>query len=326
MTALVAITSASDVGVQDVNSVVVAKARVKERAKARQLVVSGARSCYGAAAMVPANRCARPYARPAGLDTAVAATDGRTYACLQTTAASTPALCTFGRKTSPTKTIAVVGNSHARRLIPALDLYGEHHGWKIVLAARIDCMGLIGTPIGRQDASNTCVRWSAALQEKLLSMPHLDAVIFASHRGAKTYLAGHDASESDVRTAQERVLETWSALARRGVRVIVTEDVPGMRPDPDPQCIARSRARYDPCAMNRASVVRSNLMTELAQSHPRLASYIRLTPFFCDARKCHGLIGGVVVYFDTHHLTTTYSRSLARYLGADVNAVLAHGH
>jgi hypothetical protein len=153
-------------------------------------------------------------------------------------------------------------------------------------------------------------------------MPHLDAVIFASHIGARTYLAGPNASDAAVRAARQRVLDTWSALRRRGVSVIVTEDVPGMRPDSDPECIALAGSRYDPCAVDRSSVVRSNLMTSLAQQNPQLAHYVPLTQFFCDARKCHGLIGGVVVYYDSHHLTTTYSRSLAPYLGPQIEAVL----
>jgi SGNH domain (fused to AT3 domains) len=217
----------------------------------------------------------------------------------------------------------VVGNSHAKRLVPALDRYGEQHGWRILLAAKIDCMGLATSPVGTQSASDPCVLWSAALQRRLLAMPHLDAVIFASHIGARTYLAGPDPSDSDVSAAQNRVLATWTALARRGVRVVVTEDVPGMRPNADPECIARSGGRYDPCAVDRSSVVRPNLMTDLARRHPRLARYEPLSQFFCDAAKCHAVIGGDVVYYDAHHLTTTYSRSLAPYLGAEVAAALA---
>jgi hypothetical protein len=279
-------------------------------------------SCDGAAAMDPANRCVRPYAVPADLDTAFAAADGRDYTCLQGTRSVLVELCEFGATASPRRTVAVVGNSHAKRLVPALARYGKQHGWRILLAAKIDCMGLATAPVGAQTADDPCVRWSAALQRRLLSMPHLDAVIFASHIGARTYLAGADPTPREIRTAQERVLETWSALARRGVRVIVTEDVPGMRPDADPECIARSRARYDPCAVDRDSVVRTNFLTELARHHRQLVHYEPVTRFFCDASRCHGLIGGVVVYYDSHHLTTTYSRSLAPYLGRDIDAVL----
>jgi SGNH domain (fused to AT3 domains) len=99
--------------------------------------------------------------------------------------------------------------------------------------------------------------------------------------------------------------------------------VPGMRPLADPDCLAQSKARYDPCARDRASVVRPSLLATVAQQHPDVATYVPLTQYFCDAAKCHAVIGGVVVYFDSHHMTRTYSRSLARYLGADVAAAMS---
>ena len=91
-----------------------------------------------------------------------------------------------------------------------------------------------------------------------------------------------------------------------------------MRPTVDPECIARSTAHDDPCALPRSAVVVPNLLTNLARSNPRLARYLPLDQYFCDPARCHALIGGVVVYFDSHHLTTTFSRSLARYLGDEV--------
>lgn len=39
-----------------------------------------------------------------------------------------------------------------------------------------------------------------------------------------------------------------------------------------------------------------------------------LTDKFCVAGTCHALIGGVVVYFDSSHITSTYSRALAPYI------------
>jgi peptidoglycan/LPS O-acetylase OafA/YrhL len=349
MLALVLVSSLSYVHVQHLNTVALEQARAATRAAARAeeapqpqpaLPSSGSgqrrhrshsaalpvrlpRSCFGAAAMLPQNRCAHPFARPATLDTAFAANDGRGYQCLQDRGVPTPQFCTFGDTTSPTRTVAIVGNSHARRLAPALDVYGKQHGWKIVLAAEIDCMGLISTPVGSLQAGDGCLSWSGRVQQRLLAMPQLDAVIFASHVDARLYLVGANPSPRDLDVARGRVLATWARFQRRGVRVIVTQDVPGMRPQQDPECIAMSSAHYDPCAVSRSSVVRSNFMTELAQQNPDLATYVPLDQYFCDATKCHGLIGGVVVYFDDHHLTATYSRSLAVYFGAQLDAVLS---
>jgi peptidoglycan/LPS O-acetylase OafA/YrhL len=279
-------------------------------------------SCVGAAAMVPENGCRAPYARPAGLDPAFAAQDGRSMACLQDKGATSPQWCSFGTSAPPRRTIALIGNSHASRLIPALDLYGKERGWRILVATRIDCMGLSTSPVGRQAATNTCVAWSAAVEQQLLAMPGLDAVIFASHINARDYLAGPGATAAEAETAKQHVLDSWSALVHSGIRVIVTGDVPGMRPVADPECIAQSTTTDDPCAVSRSSVVKPNLLTDLAQEHPELAAYIPLTQWLCDADRCHGLIGGLIVYYDAHHITATFSRSMAPYLGRDVEAVV----
>ena len=154
-------------------------------------------------------------------------------------------------------------------------------------------------------------------------MPGLTGVVFATHVDAQLYLAGHRAPPAAVDAARGQVLDTWSALRARGIPVaVVVEDVPGLRPESAPECIARSRSDHDPCALPRDQVVRPNLVTALAESHPRLVTYLRLTPYLCDPSLCHALIGGVVVYSDSHHLTTTFSLSLSPYLGPQVAAAL----
>jgi peptidoglycan/LPS O-acetylase OafA/YrhL len=279
------------------------------------------RSCYGAAAMDPANKCSHPYARPRNVDTAFAATDGNTDACLQKYDAAAPAICTLGRTRNPSRTVAIVGNSHAWRLVPALTLYGEQHGWRILVATRINCLGLMTTSVAAAGASQNCLSWSAAVQRRLLSMPHLDAVVFPSYSYTDKFTVGQHATQRQIRERRDQVLSLWSAFAAHGSRVVVTDDVPGMRPTSDPECIARSNDD-DPCTVDRQSVVLANPVVDLARSYPRLATHVPLTQYFCDAKRCHALIGGVVVYFDSHHLTTTYSRSLARYLGDAISAAM----
>jgi peptidoglycan/LPS O-acetylase OafA/YrhL len=278
--------------------------------------------CYGAPAILDAGRCPRPFARPDGLNTAFAAADTGSESCQQHKTVPTLKLCTFGQQVAPAKTVVLVGNSHALRLMPALDLYGREHGWKIVLASKTDCLGLISTPVGSQTSGDSCLAWSGELQKTLLTMPDLDGVIFASHANAQAFLAGSDASPGDLATADQRIVAAWTALRGRGVPVLVTEDVPGMRPDAGPECVARTAAAYDPCAKDRSSVPAHNLLDTLAQRHPELAKYLPLNQYFCDATTCHALVGGVVVYSDAHHLTGTYSRSMSEPLGAEVAAAM----
>ncbi|MGN6472996.1 MAG: acyltransferase family protein, partial [Mycobacteriales bacterium] len=281
-------------------------------------------SCYGAAAMIAANHCVRPFARPKHLDTAFAAQDGGGDPCLQSQLApTTPEFCSFGEQRHPTETLAIIGNSHAWRLVPALALYAQHHHWRIIEAARVNCLGLITAPVSTGGASRACLAWTAQVRAHLLAMRHLDGVIFASYRFWEEFTTGPNPTRLEVAGARRQILQSWSEFAARKVQVFVAQDVPGMRPVLDPKCIQLSRRDYDPCAQPTVNVVRPTIVTELAHQYPSLATYLPLDQFFCDVRLCHGLIGGVVVYFDAHHLTSTYSRTLAEYLGAEITAGLA---
>jgi peptidoglycan/LPS O-acetylase OafA/YrhL len=284
------------------------------------------RSCFGAAAMVAVNHCTRPYAIPKHLDTAFAAQDGRSDPCLDSVDASIPSYCTLGDTSHPRKVVAVIGNSHAWRLAPALSLWGHRHHWEIIEAARINCLGLVLHAVSSTGATPSCLAWSAAVQRHLLSLPRLNGVIFASYRFWQEFTSGPNATASQVSATKRQIRAMWRRYRAHGTRVIVVQDVPGMRPQLDPECIARSHVTYDPCAVSRSRVVQPTVTTRLAHSHPTLASYVPTAQYFCDRTHCHGLIGGVVVYFDDHHMTTTFSRSLAPYLGPSLAAALQQRH
>jgi hypothetical protein len=39
-----------------------------------------------------------------------------------------------------------------------------------------------------------------------------------------------------------------------------------------------------------------------------------MNDLICGPKSCRAAVGNVLVYFDTHHLTQTYSQTLAPYL------------
>jgi peptidoglycan/LPS O-acetylase OafA/YrhL len=282
-------------------------------------------SCFGAAAMITRNHCSRPYARPKNLDTAFARNDGRRDPCLQSNyVPPNPVYCTFGQKRHPKQVIAVIGNSHAWRLIPALSLYAKQHHWEIIEISRINCLGLITTPTGVKGASPSCLQWSSNVEKHLLGMRRLTGVIFPSYVQWETFTTGNNPTPSQVAATRRQIVAMWGKYRDHGVRVFVVQDVPGMRPTKDPECIQNSRASYDPCAVPRHGLIRPTITTKLSKQRPSLGTYVPFDQYFCDATKCHGLIGGVVVYFDQQHITTTYARSLAEYLGSRIRKDFAN--
>ena len=278
--------------------------------------------CFGARAMVPEHGCSHPYARPAQLDLRSAASDGRNDPCQQGVEATVPAYCVRGTKAKPVLTIALVGNSHARRLLPGLASYAEKHRWRVVTAMRSNCLGLVTRRVASGAPTSSCLTWSKRVEQQLLARHDIDAVVFAGYRYDRTFLISEHPTAKQIRAARAAVLETWRSFRAAGIRVIVIQDVPGMRPDNDPSCIAQSHQKTDPCSVPRSRVVRTSLSAGLAQDNPDIASYIPLDQYFCDAKLCHALIGGVVVYYDSHHMTTTFSKTLGPYLGSAIAETL----
>ncbi|HEX8207162.1 MAG TPA: hypothetical protein VF587_13960, partial [Solirubrobacteraceae bacterium] len=48
---------------------------------------------------------------------------------------------------------------------------------------------------------------------------------------------------------------------------------------------------------------------------------VDMTRYFCDARRCFPVVGGVLTHKDTGHMTATFGETLAPYLGARLSAL-----
>ena len=46
-----------------------------------------------------------------------------------------------------------------------------------------------------------------------------------------------------------------------------------------------------------------------------------MTRYFCDARRCFPVVGGVLTHKDEGHITAAFGRSLAPFLAAKLRAI-----
>ena len=61
-------------------------------------------------------------------------------------------------------------------------------------------------------------------------------------------------------------------------------------------------------------------MIEFAAAETPGVRTVETADLFCDAETCYSVIGGVVAYADNNHMSGTYARSIAPYLGDRVLA------
>ena len=221
-----------------------------------------------------------------------------------------PAGCVYGDPDG-TFTIALLGDSHAGEWFSAFEALASAHGWRLVPYVKVSCP-FIDMPVIHFDLKREyweCATWRANVIADLTADPPDVTVFGFSHRGIYPALA----SEKGVEPESQ-------ALARAVRRIpgahIVMIDTPRTTLD-IPGCIATNPEDIRACAIQRATAftrlfgVREARVAELTA-----ASLIDLTPAVCPTMPCQVVRDGMIVYRDNHHLTATFSASLAPALDA----------
>jgi peptidoglycan/LPS O-acetylase OafA/YrhL len=291
-------------------------------------LVNEAPPCFGASAMVDEG-CTNRYARPSDQRIAFAAADipSAQNRCQQHTySTTTPLWCQYGDLKDPQLTVALVGNSYSIQYLPMIQQWAQeqHKRVKIIVSARDQCLGLNRTAVTGQSSGDLCLGWSRKVQDRLLATRGLSAVIFVSHEAANEYLTGQtDPSPAAVSEAQAHSVAALQTFKAAGVATMVIKHAPGTRPTSAPECVARSEADVDPCVRPKAAVTAIDALDAAVQNRPDVTRYVTVDKYFCDADLCHAAIGGILAYYDDHHISTTYVRTMARYLTPDLNALVA---
>ncbi len=296
------------------------------RADALAVIDSGA-ACIGAAAFGPGRDCARPFAVTDLTDPATAGQDVGSGVrvvdeCKQTPEDSGVLTCEIGDTDSPTLHVALLGDSHAGQFLEPLDSYGSANGWRVTTYLKTWCQGTGATDVAPPDNAQpgniaSCAAWGDAALSQIAADASVDVVVFANFTNQYTLpaSAGRPIVPADFEVAWQRMLDA-------GKRVVVLRDPPNAAAVVPPQCIAQQLATYDPCPTPRAAALPADDPQWTAvQAMPEVAG-VDLTDNFCDEETCHTLIGGLIVYFDSNHLTASYARTLAPYLGAAIEDAL----
>ncbi len=223
--------------------------------------------------------------------------------------------CTYGDATA-TRTIAVVGSSHAEHWLPAFQDLAAQHSFRIQVYLKMGCpltLSLDAPYMGQNNPD--CRDWSQAAIDRV-----------AADRPDWVFTTGtRPAPEGGGDETPPQYLDVWSALAERGLNVIAVRDTPwlsraGVAYDAA-DCLAGGGTAVG-CGMLRADALDPvNPALEPASRYPNIFP-IDLTDAFCDATVCPVVVGNILVYHDSHHLTSSYSHSLAGALGRALQPVL----
>ena len=222
--------------------------------------------------------------------------------------------CTYGDQTA-TRTLAVVGSSHAEHWIPALQVLAAQHSFRIQVYLKMGCpLTLADDVTYKGEPIPDCRDWSRDVIDRL-----------ATDRPDWIFTTGTRPRDDIGDETPQDYLDVWTALADRGLNTVVIRDTPWLRRDgvryAAIDCLAAGGNRIS-CGMPR-DLVLDPIDPELEPASRFPAVYpIDLTDAVCEPTVCPVVAGNVLIYHDEHHLTASYSRSLAGPLGRQLQPLL----
>ncbi|MGY1943223.1 acyltransferase family protein [Nocardia asiatica] len=222
--------------------------------------------------------------------------------------------CTYGDPDAQ-RTVAVAGSSHAEHWVPALDLLGREHAFRVQVYLKMGCpLTVAAEAMYKGEAIPDCRDWSVEVIDRLgVARPEWVFTTATRPRDG----AG-DETPADY-------LDVWTQLADRGLNVLAIRDTPWLRRDGVRyraiDCLAQQGDRIS-CGMPRATALDEvNPALEFAASFPNVFP-VDLSDALCGPVVCAVTEGNILIYHDEHHLTASYSRSLAPELGRRLSPIL----
>ncbi|GAB3954965.1 acyltransferase family protein [Micromonospora vulcania] len=269
-----------------------------------QLLADGT-PCLGAGARIAAQNCAEGALGTAMFpELAMLTKDtGSAYRCYDQEPGAKLTTCRLGSQRPDAAKVALVGDSHAAMLIPAIEGHLDARNWAVdTYVAR----GCIWAKVEAADQSDTCYARRHAMAERLATGPKYDVVIVSGRRN----------ESADTRSAGGQIrkyVEAWRPVLDRGTRIVVVADNPGLGAT-DLSCLVDDA---DPmrCAVDRqAAFGTRDALQDAAGRTDGKVQVVDLSDLFCTETRCPLVIGNVIVYRDAHHITATYARTLGAHL------------
>jgi hypothetical protein len=248
-----------------------------------------------------------------GMTTARAAADReRLWAdhCMGYERTTVPARCTYGVRTSRT-IVALVGDSHASQLFPAVEQLAKEHGWRLEVFVKVSCpfidMRVRNLALGREYTE--CATWNRNVIRRIAALKPAMTLV------AMSRFAIHPASSAN-NTVARKGAAIGREIARLYGRVTLIVDAP-YAGRYEPACLAAHRSDIRPCSIRKTTALSGSLgAIERIAAAATGDGLIDLTSAFCSSWPCRAVRNRAIVFRDASHLTATFARTLAPALDA----------
>jgi hypothetical protein len=265
--------------------------------------------CYGAASRDTVKPCHNPDLALKVQPTPKAALKAPNSLCNRLHVEHLVRTCWFGTpKKKASRTIALVGDSHASAWRAGLTPLAKELKWRGISNTRTSCP-LSKIPRSKADKKlAACAKWNAQVQTWFKEHPEIETVFVAAATDPRI----------DFEKRVKGFRDAWKAIPHTVKHILVIRDNPRV-PETSAGCIEQAirdrRNAGTACARPRSSTLLPDpAATAVRRMHAKRIRLIDLSRFFCDSQLCYPVIGGVLVLKDTTHVTSAYATTVAPYI------------
>jgi peptidoglycan/LPS O-acetylase OafA/YrhL len=230
-------------------------------------------------------------------------------------------VCQLGPSEGWTKKLFAVGDSHNNTLIGVYRQLAEANNWRIDVAGKGGCyLTSAAQKAPSIDNARGCERWRSDMIQRAHDEAY-DAILVTHASGDRIVVP--EAGETLEEATEQGLVEAWNALPEVPILAIVDNPRP---PTSSVTCtMAAPPDAATRCAPRREIALRSYDGQVDAARQVDNVRVIDMTDFYCTDTVCPTVIGHVLVYRDTSHLTATYALTLAPYLEGRILEALDGG-
>ncbi|QSB06338.1 acyltransferase family protein [Natronoglycomyces albus] len=213
-------------------------------------------------------------------------------------------------------TMVLLGDSHAAQWFPPLNQLAEASGWQLFVMTKTACsVPDIAENNATLDREYTeCAQWR---ENAFAQIEDLSPQMVVAATGDQKEVIGDDPDTTWV----EGWRDTTERLLDSAEEVVTLADTP-WHSTHVPDCLSDSRDNAPECVEKIDDVIpfperREDSIEAIENAGARVIDPI---PWICDEQsgKCPVVVGDLLAYRDSNHLTTTFASALTPYLAAQL--------
>jgi peptidoglycan/LPS O-acetylase OafA/YrhL len=227
-----------------------------------------------------------------------------------------PQVCVYGDTTSDF-TVALYGDSHAAQWFPALNQIAIDRQWRLIILTKMGCttIDLITANSLVGPTYPGCRPWREKALERFVA-ENVRVVFMTSSNRLTDPATGQPFADSIVKAGFATLIPQLQSM---NISPIVITDTPYPGTDV-PICLSKAIKNVGSCAVSRDKGIRANRQqTSIDVAVENNAQYLDVSNWVCSLETCPVITGNILMYRDSHHLTTTYVQFLTPLIDAAVS-------